>query len=45
MDNRERFYLEVPSLERKEEAIEYINEFTEYEIQIKLVLVLGHLDQ
>lgn len=26
----ERFYLEVPSLERKEEAIAYINEFLEY---------------
>lgn len=30
MDNRERFYLEVPSLERKEEAIEYINEFVKF---------------
>ena len=30
MDNMERFYLEVPSLERKEEAIEYINEFTKF---------------
>ena len=27
MDNMERFYLEVPSLERKEEAIAYIKEF------------------
>ena len=26
----EKFYFEVPSLERKEEAIDYINELYEY---------------
>lgn len=30
----EKFYLELPSLERKEDAIEYINEFYEYNSQI-----------
>lgn len=30
----EKFYLAIPSLERKEEAIEYINEFYKYESQI-----------
>ena len=30
----EKFYLEMPSLERKEEAIEYINEFYKYDSQI-----------
>lgn len=30
----EKFYLEVPTIERKEQAIEYINEFYEYNSQI-----------
>lgn len=30
----EKFYLEEPSIERKEEAISYINEFYEYESEI-----------
>lgn len=30
----EKFYLEKPSLERKEEIFEYINEFVEYNSDI-----------
>lgn len=30
----EKFYLELPTLERKEEALEYINEFVEYKSEI-----------
>lgn len=30
----ERFYLETPSLERKNEIIDYINEFVEYNSDI-----------
>lgn len=38
----EKFYLAIPSLERKEAAIEYINEFYKYESQIHGV---GSLDR
>lgn len=36
MDNNlmEIFYLEIPSLERKKEIIDYINEFVEYKSDI-----------
>ena len=30
----EKFYLELPTIERKEEALEYINEFYEYGSEI-----------
>ena len=30
----EKFYFEVPSIERKEDAIEYLNEFIEYKSEI-----------
>ena len=30
----ERFYFEAPSISRKEDAIEYINEFYEYDSDI-----------
>ena len=30
----EKFYLELPTIERKQEALEYINEFYEYDSQI-----------
>ena len=30
----EKFYLEIPSIDRKKEAIEYINEFIEYNSEI-----------
>lgn len=30
----EKFYLELPTMERKNEALEYINEFYEYNSQI-----------
>lgn len=30
----EKFYLELPTVERKEEAIEYIEEFYKYNSQI-----------
>ena len=38
----ERFYLEVPCLERKEEAIAYIKEFQEYGSQINGAGGLNH---
>ena len=38
----EQFYFEFPSLERKEEALEYINEFHEYNSKIHGV---GGLDR
>ena len=31
----ERFYFEVPSIERKEEAIDYIKEFRAYQSNIR----------
>ena len=33
-DIMEKFYLERPSMERKEEIIEYINEFVKYNSNI-----------
>ena len=33
-NSREKFYLETPSLERKSEIIDYINEFVEYNSDI-----------
>ena len=33
-DLMEIFYLEIPSLERKNEIIDYINEFVEYKSDI-----------
>ena len=36
----EKFYLERPSFERKDEIIEYINEFVEYNSEINKVLLI-----
>ena len=33
----EKFYLEEPSINRKDEAISYINEFYKYNSQIKKI--------
>ena len=42
MNNKEQFYLELVSLERKEKALDYINEFYEYGSEIHGV---GSLDR